>query len=131
MRDRDAIIPFIEGRLRTPFAWGRARNDCVSFAVAAVKRQTGKDVLTGSGLRWRSEAGAERALAREGGLAQAIGRRLKRIAVAEAGRGDIALAIGASGPFLAVVEGETLAAPGPEGLQRFPRAAMRRAWEPR
>lgn len=123
-RDLSALAALIEARQAAPFAWGR--HDCVTFAAAAVRAQGG--ALKIPGRRWRSEAGAARALARAGGLEAAVDGVLRRVPPAFAARGDVALVDGARGPLLAVVEGQTLVGPGPRGLERLPREAMRAAW---
>lgn len=126
VRDHAAALRFIAERARTPFAW--KANDCVSFAAGAVHAQTGRDVLKDMGLRYRTEVGAAKALARRGGLEAAVGEVLTPIAPAMAKRGDVAGVQGPSGLMLTVIEGETLAGPGDHGVERWPRAAMLKAW---
>lgn len=128
MRDFAALIAFLEGRRTLPFAWGRGRNDCVSFAAGAAKATTGRDLLKGSGLRWSSARGAARTLRDLGGLEAAVDLFLPRTPAARAMRGDLGTVEGDDGPLLVVVEGDTLAGPGPDGLRRLPRAALATAW---
>jgi len=127
MRDDLALVGFLSARMRAPFAWGRNANDCVSFALAAAKAQTGREVL-GDGVDWRTARGAARVLRRLGGLEAAVDGCLPAIAVAKARRGDVALVDTATGPALMIVEGVTLVGPGPNGLIRRPRADARKAW---
>ena len=127
VRDIDALIALIEARAPLRFRWARPR-DCVSFAAAAVKAQSGIDVL--AGLRWRSRRQALAFLVAQGGLEAATDRRLRRVPPALARRGDIAAVADAEhGIRLMVVEGQTLVGPGAKGLERQPRAAMIIAWD--
>lgn len=128
MRDHAALTAYIDARARIPFTWGRAGNDCGSFAAGAVRAQTGADPLAAFAHRWTSRRGARRALAAEGGLAATVDHLLTRISPAMAQRGDIAEVEHPDGPGLMVVEGDTLVGPGPSGARRLPRAAMTRAW---
>lgn len=128
MRDHDALVAFIESRTRTPFAWGRSKNDCISYGLAAVKAQTGVDLLARSGLRWSSALGAARVLKRLGGLEAAIDARLPAVPVAMARRGDVGLLAGQHGPLLVVIEGETVIGPDIAGARRAPRQALIKAW---
>lgn len=126
-RDPAALIEAIETRSDRPFAWRRGR-DCVSFAAACVRAQTGIDPLAGLP-RWRSLRAAKAAIEAEGGLEQALDARLPRIAPALARRGDIAgVPDELFGIRLLVVEGETLVGPGERGLERLPRGRMTMAW---
>jgi hypothetical protein len=126
-RNLEAMLDAIEQRTSTPFAWGSDGNDCVSFAAAIVKAQTGVNRL--GDLRWSSESAARRLLKRLGGLEKAMDARLRRIAPAEAMRGDIAGVEDAElGLRLMIVEGPTLVGPSTKGLRRLPRAAMSAAW---
>ena len=127
-RDLDALITFLEGRARMPFAWGRSRNDCISFGLGAVKAQTGVDLLAGSGLRWNSALSAARVLDRLGGMDAAISARLAVIPVAMAHRGDVGVVQGVNGPLLVVVEGDTVVGPDLNGCQRLPRSALIKTW---
>jgi hypothetical protein len=126
-RDIAALIALLEARHARPFGWPRG-GDCVSFAAACIKAQTGVDLLAGIP-RWANRAEAL-AIARErGGLRKAINARLRQIAPAMARRGDIAgLPDRLLGVRLMVIEGATLVAPGKRGLERLPREAMTLAW---
>lgn len=126
LRDLDALLRLIEARQSRPFGWAQP-NDCVSFAMAAIRAQFGWSPL--GRLRWRSERGALRAVRSVGGLETAMDARMRAIAPARAMRGDIAgVADRLLGISLMVVEGDTLVGPGANGLKRLPRAAMIRAW---
>ncbi len=123
-RDYDALIALLDARMRAPFAWGRRANDCVSFAGAAVRAQTGVDVLADLP-SWTTAIGAARALKHVGGLETAVSARLVSVPLALAARGDVALV---DARTLMIIEGHTLVGPGPSGLVRRPRADMVRAW---
>lgn len=126
MRDHDALLAALSARATTPFDW--RRNDCVRYAAAAVKAQTGRNPLRGI-KRWYSAAGARRVLDSLGGMEAAVSARLTPIAPAAAKRGDIAgVPDDALGLRLMVVEGETLVGPCGRGERREPRRAMTRAW---
>jgi len=110
-----------------PFAWGRNRNDCVSYAFGAVEAQTRADRL--GRLNWAGEASAAAQIKRLGGLEAAVDRLLAPIPPALACRGDVAGVFDARfGVSLMVVEGATLVGPGETGEKRLPRSAMIRAW---
>lgn len=126
-RDYAALIAAIEAQAAQPFGWRRGR-DCVSFAASCAKAQTGRDILAGIP-RWKSRRQALAVADEVGGLAQALGRRLRVVAPALAQRGDIAgLPDDLFGVRLMIVEGETLVGPGARGLERLPRSAMTIAW---
>lgn len=126
-RDHAALIAVIEARAARPFGWKNGR-DCVSFAAACVKAQTGQNPLAGVP-RWRSRAAAGAIAEAQGGLEAALDARFARVALALAQRGDIAgLPDPLFGVRLMVIEGETLVGPGARGLERLPRSAMTLAW---
>lgn len=138
-RDIPALIAFIDSRQRTPHAWGRRENDCVSFCLGAVAALTG--VTVAPELDWNSEASAYRVIKRFGSLEAAFDAYFERVAPAFAMRGDIGLAppvLVRSGPAPAsadpfslhpmIVEGPFLVGPGDKGNGRAPRSAMVAAW---
>lgn len=126
-RDIAALVALIEARSGTAHSWRRGE-DCVSFAAACVKAQTGIDLLDDVP-GWATRAEALRVARTLGGLSNLLDTRLTRIAPAFARRGDIAgLPDRKFGVRLMVVEGATLIGPGETGLERLPRAAMKRAW---
>lgn len=110
-----------------PFAWGNDRNDCVSYAAAAVKATTGRIVDFG-GSHWTTARGAARVLKSFGGLEAAVDLHLTRVSVSFAQRGDIAAVSGKHGLLLMIVEGDTLAGPAAAGTMRLPRTAALIAW---
>lgn len=125
-RDYPALLALLERRRARRFSW--RSQDCVRFAAAAIKAQTGRDPLKGLP-RWRSRREALALARAEGGLEAAVDKRLTRVAPARAQRGDIA---GVPDPIfgvrLMVIEGATLVGPGALGLERQPRSAMVMAW---
>jgi hypothetical protein len=126
-RDIPALIAAIEARGARGFGWRRGR-DCVSFAAACAKAQTGADLLEHVP-HWKTRAEALKMARARGGLKLALDKRLDRIPPALAKRGDIAgLPDPLFGVRLMVIEGETLVGPGTRGLERLPRAAMTLAW---
>lgn len=129
-RDINALIALIEARSAKPFDW-RGRRDCVAFAAMAVAAQSGVDVL--GDLKWRTRREGRALLEAEGGLLAAVDKRLARVPVAMAMRGDIgAVAAGprdVSSIRLVVIEGAMVVSPGTSGLQRQPRADLLWAWD--
>lgn len=126
-RDYTALVAAIDARADRPFGWKNGR-DCVSFAAACVKAQTGQSPLAGLP-RWRSRAAAGAIAEAQGGLEAALDARFARVAPALAKRGDIAgLPDPLFGVRLMVIEGETLVGPGARGLERLPRSCMTLAW---
>ncbi|MCX9146626.1 DUF6950 family protein [Erythrobacter sp. WG] len=126
-RNRTALIEAIEARRLSRFRWRRGR-DCVSFAAACVKAQTGSDPLAGLG-SWANLREARERVSAEGGLEAALDARFDRVPPALAQRGDIA---GVPDPLfgirLMVIEGEMLVGPATRGLERLPRSEMTIAW---
>lgn len=129
MREPDALIPYIDARMRMPFAWGDRANDCASFADGGCRAQGCGSIIHELGVSWTTGLGAARVLKRLGGLQAAMDLRRLRVARAKALRGDIGLVEGAHGPLLVLIEGDTVAGPGPYGVQRFPRQALIAAWD--
>jgi hypothetical protein len=126
-RDINALIAFIESRHDTPHEWGRDKNDCVAFALAAAKAQTGKG--RGSKVRWSSRASALKAIKQFGSLEKALDAHFVRIPPAQAHRGDIGgIPDETFGIHPMIVEGMTLVGPGDTGNRRLPRSAMTTAW---
>ena len=66
-RDPDALIPYLESRMRTPFAWGWRANDCASFADGGVRAMTGRSVIRELGVAWTTALGAARVMKRLAG----------------------------------------------------------------
>lgn len=126
-RDRIALIEVIEARRLNRFRWRRGR-DCVSFAAACVKAQTGRDVLADLGT-WSNLREARSLIEEQGGLEAALDARFDRVPPALAQRGDIAGVPDVQfGIRLLVVEGDLLVGPATRGLERLPRSEMRVAW---
>lgn len=126
-RDLDALLEFIDSRQNVPHEWGRTKNDCVSYAFAAAKAQTGHDRATS--VKWSDEKSGLRAIAKVGGLEAGFDRWFQRIIPSQAKRGDIAgVPDETFGIHPMIVEGETLVGPGDKGNKRVPRKAMTVAW---
>lgn len=126
MRNIEALIALLDERGVEPFQWGR--QDCVTFAAAAVKAQTGIDLLARVTWSWATEREALRILARVGGVAAAADLVLPRIAPAMAHRGDIGLVEVEGQACLVVIEGDLVIGPGLKGLTRLPRTDLVAAW---
>jgi hypothetical protein len=126
VRDIAALIAFIDGHQNVPHEWGSDKNDCVSFCLGAIEAQTGARLTK---RKWSSKESGLRMLKRLGGMEAVIDRYLERIPPSLAKRGDVG---GVPDELLgispAIVEGETLVAPGPRGNRRLKRKAMAVAW---
>lgn len=124
-RNKAALVAYLDERLNRPHDWDG--NCCARFVLGAVEAQFG----TAPKLRvtWDDERSALRAIAKVGGLEAETSRLFTYIDPAFAQFGDLAGVDDPVGGFmLAIVEGQTLVAPGDTGLVRRPRTAMRRAW---
>lgn len=126
-RNVAALIALLDARVVMPFGWGNG-NDCATFADAAIAAQTGVSVIRD--LSWSTRAEARAVITAEGGLEKAMDRRLKRVPIALALRGDIAaIADPLFGIQLMVIEGAMLVGPGELGLERLPRSKAIIAWD--
>lgn len=126
----ERLAALVEARRLAPFAWGS--QDCCLFAADAVQAATGADPAAFWRGTYASEAEAEALLGMKGledrvaAVLAAFGARDCPAGFAQ--RGDVALVLAGNQPTMGVVLGETVAAPGPEGLVFLPRAAILRAW---
>ncbi len=122
-RDYDAWHAYLRSVLGRPHDWGT--HDCVKSGFASAKALVGRDLLAELGSDWTSHKGALRVLSRLGGLEAGMDRLLPRTPCAHAHRGDLGMVMTPDyGPTLVVIEGPTLCAPGPRGLQRLNRAIL-------
>jgi hypothetical protein len=136
----EALDRYVMARLRTPFAWGREENDCVSYALGALEA-CGRDLAALEGIgNWSTKRGAVRALRRFAGQSDGMmWSAFQRVADLLRGRevprgfqrrGDIVFYPsgddlgGAIGVIYPGPQGE-LSAPGETGLifQRLPEGA--------
>jgi hypothetical protein len=125
-RDYSALHRFIAERTAMPFEWGHDKNDCVSFAGAAIAAQTGANPI--GERKWTSEDEASAALNEAESLGEAVTGLLTEIEPAFAQRGDVGAIEHGNNLILVIVEGDTLVGPGPRGLRRLPRRMMVKAW---
>ncbi len=109
-----------------PFAWGS--NDCALFAADAVLAMTGIDHA--KDLRaYDSAQAAARLIDSRGGLeAIATGAMGNQIPALMAGPGDVVMHAEGGRPTLAICNGSTLIAPGPDGIVALPMSAAITAW---
>lgn len=97
----ERLARFVADRARAAFAWGA--HDCCTFALRSVEEITGVDLLPGR--RWRTAAGAARAIRKLGragapggggieaaAVAIAAAHAAPEVPVLEARRGDVVLA---------------------------------------
>ncbi len=121
-----ALVAYIAATEAEPHAWGT--HDCALDAADAVLAQTGIDVAFEFRGKYRTAAGAERALRRFGAgtLEATIAAKFPDVATGFARRGDLALHDGAlgivMGPFALFLR------EGAAGRDRVARADWHRAW---
>jgi hypothetical protein len=126
-RNVQALIAFIDSRQNTPYAWGRDKNDCISFALGAVEAQTG--IKVAPSLKWAGPKAAASIIKKFGSLEAALDAHFKRIPPAVAKMGDIAgVPDEAFGIHPMIVEGILLVCPGDKGNKRCQRRYMTCAW---
>jgi hypothetical protein len=120
-------------RCGRPFVWGE--NDCALFACGLVEATTGVDYAAALRGRYRTAAGAARALRRfaGAGLEAAVEKitrdnGLEEVSPLMAQRGDFVLVDETAGPALGVCLGSHIIAAGPAGAVLRPLDAARRAW---
>lgn len=124
-RWEDRLFEFVDARLHMPFAWGT--NDCIGFAVDWIELCTGERVFEAE---HDDAAGAAAALAKRGGIVQAItdvlGEPLPKPRGAQ--RGDIGLVEIEGRQSAVVVIGADAVGPGENGLHSVPIDALTMAW---
>lgn len=123
----------VAARRRQPFQWGET--DCAFLACDLVMAATGVDYAAPFRGRYRTAAGAARALRRfAGGGLEAAAEKITRdngleeVPPLMAQRGDFVLVDETEGPALGVCLGPHIVAAGPAGTVLRPLAAARRAW---
>jgi hypothetical protein len=116
--------------LAKPFSWGT--HDCVTFAAAAVRARTGRDVLDIE-LTWHTAFEAATAIEAEGGLHAAVTKRLgDPLPRLRARVGDVALVtdpVNGRG-LLGVCHGDVILCPSEAGLAMLPLTAAQCVWRP-
>ena len=106
---------FIAQRMAMPFAWGC--NDCCTFAADGVLAITGHDVALPELRTHTTDLQAARLLKTHGGVAGIATAALgDPVPVLSARVGDVVLIDAGNGPTLAICNGGTCMAPGPQGL---------------
>jgi hypothetical protein len=125
---------FVQQRAHQPFAWGA--QDCALFAADAVQALTGVDVAPPALRQHRSARAALRSLQAHGGLHGIAQAALGTpIAPALATVGDVLLVnsnnlafMHPGRPMLALCNGSTALAPGPQGLVSVSLQRATHAW---
>jgi hypothetical protein len=122
------LFDFVAERWEAPFVWGE--NDCVLFAADAVLAITGGDLAAQHRGTYDSALGAARLLKELGGIESLpVAAGLEEVPPLMAQRGDVVLVDQEErGPTLAVVVGEFVAGPGPNGVAYLPASSAVRAW---
>ncbi len=132
----------VAARRGRAFQWGR--HDCCLFACDVIRDAGGVDYAAPFRGRYRTAAGAARALRRflgapspklrPAGLLEAVAEKITRdngleeVPPLMAQRGDFVLVDETEGPALGVCLGSHIVAAGPTGTVLRPLAAARRAW---
>ncbi len=112
------LSQLVTQRLAMPFAWGE--NDCALFAADCIETMTGFDPAAQLRGQWASQGEAVRAIARAGGLREAVGALgLQSITPLFAQRGDLVLHRRDGTDALAICVGGQLAGPAETGLLFF------------
>lgn len=111
-----ALFKFTASRLTTPYQWGAT--DCVLFGADCVEVMTGEDLAAEYRGTYDDALGAARIIARAGAgsLGEFVALYLPEIPVSRAQRGDIVIADGPEGDFVAVCQGATCVGPSARGL---------------
>lgn len=127
----EQLAAFVEGRRKTPFAWGS--QDCIAFAADAVALLTGVDILAEYRGAYATEEEAEAILEAEGGLDGLLKRLgllfgMAECAPARAKRGDLVLVHVGNQAMAGVVTGNAVAVTGAGGVQFVPLRCIQRAW---
>ncbi len=122
------LVAAVAAAEKIPFAWGT--HDCGSFAAVCEEAVTGEtqfgDVLG----NYKTALGAARRLKRAGfdNIEALVAARLPEVPVNFAQRGDFVVINTDIGPAIGVNLGDVAVVPGPDGLVRYPRSSVRRAW---
>lgn len=117
----------IEAARGRPFCWGT--HDCAAFATGVAAELTGQDPVAALRGSYESAWGAERLMAKHGGLSGLIGHYYgEAVTIGYARRGDLVLAERDNGPALGVCLGQVSAFAGPEGLAFLQTSECRLAW---
>jgi hypothetical protein len=111
------------------FVWGE--HDCVLWAANALIAITGHDPAEEFRGQYSTALGAARILEQAGGMEALVSKQLERepVPAAFANVGDILLVMQEDRPMLAVCNGETMFAPGLEGLVSLPTLSAVKAWK--
>jgi ethanolamine utilization protein EutQ (cupin superfamily) len=128
---RTRLHEAVEARRRVPFSFETGA-DCALFAADCVDAMTGEDMAAGYRGKYRSQAGAIRAIRKAGfdDLASLVGSKLDETSTVRARVGDVAF-IPDESPFggaLGIVIGEQIAVMHVDGIGSVPRTAMIRAF---
>ena len=112
-----------------PFIWGE--HDCVLWAANAVLAITEFDAAEGFRDSYSTALGAAKLLKDFGGMESLVTKKLDRepVAPAFANVGDVLMGLQESQPMLAICNGETMLAPGVEGLVALPTLSAVKAWK--
>jgi hypothetical protein len=111
------------------FIWGE--HDCVLWAANAVLAITGFDAAEGFRDSYSTALGAAKLLKDFGGMEALVTTKLERepVAPAFANIGDVLLVLQEGQPMLAICNGETMLAPGLDGLVALPTLSALKAWK--
>lgn len=120
------LAAYLEGRAGASLVWGKC--DCCLFAAGAVEAMTGQDPMPEFRGKYRSQAGAFRALRTigAGDLASTLSAKFEGRPIGHARRGDLVMHDGAVGVCIGA---DALFMPlEGAGLVRIPRRDWSAAW---
>lgn len=119
----DRLIRFMEDRQRVPFKWGE--QDCVTYAMGAVKAMTGTDHLDDLPT-WSDKASAQASIEAVGGLEKALDARFSRKDLPQ--RGDVGMVVAGDTAILGVVYPPNVWIADVEHVRRMSMKACRAFW---
>lgn len=131
MRNDDweqALADYLAGHREAVFAWGSC--DCAMFAAGAVEAMTGIDPAAEIRGRYKSQAGAGRAISRAGhaDLGAWVSSKFQEVEPVFAHRGDIVMVDGSLGICAGQIAWFVGEEDGAPGLLSRPMQEWERAW---
>ncbi|AVJ51776.1 hypothetical protein Vid5_gp21 [Pantoea phage vB_PagS_Vid5] len=111
------FLKMVGEKATEPFAWGS--NDCAMFAADAVLLICGTDFAKEFRGKYKTEVGAKRSIAKQGGMIEVLNGKLEAIHPNFAQRGDVVLFDGELGATLGIYWNGGVFAAGPDGIVLF------------
>lgn len=108
------FLKMVGDKATEPFVWGK--NDCAMFAADAVQLICGTDFASEFRGKYKTEVGAKRSIAKQGGIVEILNSKLEAIPVDFSQRGDLVLFDGDLGSTLGIYWHGGVFAAGPDGV---------------